>query len=132
MISHCRSIRPVEIHQYDITMAIHYDITMGSDIARDVHYEITMGNDVARDKYCDVTMSNDIAMCTYHGITMHNDIAMTQLMCSPQNSELRTQKYLFDLIHLHFCYNNKIQYNTLQFIGGFIFLLVKEIPIMVR
>ncbi len=33
-----------------------------------------------------------------------------------QNSELRTQNYLFDLIHLHFCYNNTIQYNTVQFI----------------
>ncbi len=32
-----RSIRPVEINQYDITMATHYDITMGNDIARDAH-----------------------------------------------------------------------------------------------
>ncbi len=28
-----RSIRPVEINQYDITMATHYDITMGNGIA---------------------------------------------------------------------------------------------------
>ncbi len=57
-------------------MVIHYDSTMGNDIAKDAHCEITMGNDVARDIHCDVTMSNDVAMCTYHGITMHNDVAM--------------------------------------------------------
>ncbi len=75
VISEWRSIRPVEINQYDITIAIHYDITMGNDVARDVHCE-TMDNDVARYIHCDVTMSNDIAMCIYNGITMHNDIAM--------------------------------------------------------
>ncbi len=48
VISEWRSIRPMEINQYDITMAMHYDITM----------------------------SNDITMCTYHGITMHNDVVM--------------------------------------------------------
>ncbi len=37
-----------EINQYEITMAPHYDITMGNNIARDVHCEITMGNDIAR------------------------------------------------------------------------------------
>ncbi len=52
----------MEINQYDITMATHYDITMGNDIARDVHSEITMDNNIARDIHCDVTMSNDIAM----------------------------------------------------------------------
>ncbi len=63
----------MEINQYDITMVIHYDITMGipSNIIT-----ITMGNDIARDIHCDITMSNDIAMCTYYGITIHNDIAM--------------------------------------------------------
>ncbi len=66
---------PVEINQYDITMATH-DITMGNDVARDAHCEITMGNDVARDVHCDITMSNNIAMCTYHGITMHNDVTI--------------------------------------------------------
>ncbi len=79
VISEWRSIRPVEIKQYDITMATHYDITMGNDIigiARDVHCEIRMGNDVARGIHCDVTMSNDVAMCTYHSITMHNDVVM--------------------------------------------------------
>ncbi len=35
-----------------------------------------MGINVARDIHFDVTMGNDIAMCTYHGITMHNDVAM--------------------------------------------------------
>ncbi len=49
IISEWRSIRPVEINQYDITMAIHYDITMGNGISRDVHCETTMGNDVAND-----------------------------------------------------------------------------------
>ncbi len=66
--SEYKSIRPVEINQYDITMATDYDMTMGSDIARNVHCEITIGNDVARDIHCDVTMSNDIAMCTYYDI----------------------------------------------------------------
>ncbi len=67
--------RQVEINQYDITMATHYNITMSNDIARDVHCEITMGN--------------DIAMCTYHGITIHNDVAMNLfyyvLFCSMPN-----------------------------------------------
>ncbi len=73
VISEWRSIRPVEINQYDITMVIHYDITMG--IPSNV-ITITMGNDIARDIHCDVTMSNDVAMCIYHAITMHNDVAM--------------------------------------------------------
>ncbi len=58
-----------------------------------------------------------------------------------KNSELRTQNYLFDLIHSHFCYNNtiykdnKLYYiicynNIVQFMFFFvIFLLVKETPI---
>ncbi len=75
MISKWKSIRPVEINQYDITMATHYDITMGNDVARDAHCKITMGNDIAKDNHCDITMSNDVAMCTYHGITMY-DVAM--------------------------------------------------------
>ncbi len=75
-----RSIRSVEINQYDITMATHYDITMGNGIARDAHYKITMGNDVVRDIDCDITMSNVIAMCTYHCITMHNDVPMNFLL----------------------------------------------------
>ncbi len=58
VISEWRSISPVEINQYDITMVTHYDITMGYDVARDVHCEITMGNDIARDIHCDVRMSN--------------------------------------------------------------------------
>ncbi len=57
-----RSIRSVDINQYDITMATHYDITMGNDVARDAHCEITMANDNARDIHCDVTMSNEIAV----------------------------------------------------------------------
>ncbi len=76
VISEWRSIRPVEINQYDITMATDDDITMGNDIARDAHCEIKMGNDVAKDVHCDINMSNDFAMCTYHGITMHNDVDM--------------------------------------------------------
>ncbi len=36
----------MEINQYDIKMATHYDITMGKDIGRDVHCEITMGNEL--------------------------------------------------------------------------------------
>ncbi len=76
VISKLRSIRPVEINQYDITMTTHYDITMGNDVARDAHCEITMDNDVARDVHFDITMNNDVAMCTYHGIIMHNHISM--------------------------------------------------------
>ncbi len=34
VLSKWRSFSPVEINQYDITMATHYDITMGNDIAR--------------------------------------------------------------------------------------------------
>ncbi len=77
-----RSIRPVEIKEYDIIMVTHFNITMGKDISRDGHCEITIGNDVARDIHCNVTMSNDVAMCTYHGITMHNVVAMKHfLLC---------------------------------------------------
>ncbi len=76
VFSKWRSIRPVEINQYDFTMVTDYDITIGNDIARDVHCEITMGNDVARDVHCDITMSNDVTTYTYHGITMHNDDTM--------------------------------------------------------
>ncbi len=36
VISEWRSIRPVEINQYDIIMATH-DITIGNDVARDAH-----------------------------------------------------------------------------------------------
>ncbi len=42
VISEWRSIRPVVINQYDITMATHYDITMGNDVARDAHCEIVV------------------------------------------------------------------------------------------
>ncbi len=62
VFSKLRSIRPLEINQYDITMAIHYDITMGNDFARDAHCEITMGKDVAMYTYNSITMNNDIAM----------------------------------------------------------------------
>ncbi len=62
VFSECRSIRPVEINQYDITIPTYYDITIVNDIASDIH--------------CEVTMSNDVALCTYHGITMHYNIAM--------------------------------------------------------
>ncbi len=76
VFSKWRSIRPVEINQYDITMATHYDNTMDNDITRNAHCEITMGDGIGRDTHCDVTMSNDVAMCRCHGITMHNEIAM--------------------------------------------------------
>ncbi len=76
VFSERRSIRPVEIDQYDITMATHYDITMGNDVARDAQCEITMVNDVARDIHCDITISNNITMCRYQGITMLNDVSI--------------------------------------------------------
>ncbi len=66
VISKWRIIKPVEINQYDITMATHYDTTMGNDIARDVHCEITMANNVTRDIHCDVTMHNDIAVNLFY------------------------------------------------------------------
>ncbi len=56
----------MEINQYDITMATHYDITMGNDVAGDAHFEITMVNDIARDIHCDLTMSNDAAMNLFY------------------------------------------------------------------
>ncbi len=59
-----RWIRLVEMNQYYITMATHYDITLDNDIARYAHSEITMGNAVARDIHCDVTMNNDI-LCVH-------------------------------------------------------------------
>ncbi len=70
------SIRPVEINQYHITMATHYDITMGKDATRDAHCEYRMSSYLARDVYCDLTLSNDVSMCTYHGIRINNDIPM--------------------------------------------------------
>ncbi len=70
VISKWRLFRPVAINQYDITMATHYNITMGNDVSRDTHCNI------ATDIYCDITLSNDVAICTYHGITVHNDVAM--------------------------------------------------------
>ncbi len=76
VVSEWRSIRPVEINQYDIIMATHFNITMtpGNDIARD---EITKGNDVARDIHCDVTMSNDVAMFVYLKFFIrHNETAL--------------------------------------------------------
>ncbi len=81
VISEWRSIKPVKINQYDITMSTNYGITMGNDLASGVQCEITMDNDIARDIHCDVTMitmGNDVAMYgTYHGITMHNDVDMS-------------------------------------------------------
>ncbi len=73
-----RLIRPVGINQYDITMATHYDITMGNDIARDAHCEIIMGDDVARDIGCDVTMSNEWCCYVYIHI-MASQCIMTLL-----------------------------------------------------
>ncbi len=34
VFSEWRSVRPVEINQYEIIMATHYDITMGNDVTR--------------------------------------------------------------------------------------------------
>ncbi len=47
VFSKWRSIRLVEINQYDITIATHYDITIGNDIARDIHYDVAMSNVIA-------------------------------------------------------------------------------------
>ncbi len=58
----CRSIRLVEINQYDITM--------GNDVVTDAYCEMTMGSDVTMDIHCNVRMSNDVAMYTYQCNTM--------------------------------------------------------------
>ncbi len=76
VFSEWRSIRLVEINQFDITMATHYDIIMDNYIAMDAHCEIRMSKDVAREIHFDIRKSNKIALCTYHGITMHNDISI--------------------------------------------------------
>ncbi len=55
----------------------HYDITMGSDIAREANCNITMGNDVARNIHYNITMSNGIAMCTSQCIMPNWDIAVS-------------------------------------------------------
>ncbi len=76
VFSEWRSIRLVEINQFDITMATHYDIIMDNYIAMDAHCEIRISKDVAREIHFDIRKSNKIALCTYHGITMHNDISI--------------------------------------------------------
>ncbi len=60
----------VEINQYGITMATHYDITMGNDIARDAHCEITMDKYVDRDNNYDVIMSNDLYNCVLSALCL--------------------------------------------------------------
>ncbi len=72
VISKGRSLRWVEINQYDITMSTH-DITMGNDFATDVHCEITM---VMMLLGIAIVMSHWVMTATYHGITMYNDVAM--------------------------------------------------------
>ncbi len=62
VFSKWRPIRPVVINQYDITIATHYNSTMGNDVTRDAQCEIIMCNDFSRDIHCDVTMHNDVAM----------------------------------------------------------------------
>ncbi len=51
VFSSWRSIRPVEINQYVIAMATHYDITMGNDVARAMH--------------CNIAKSTNVVMSTY-------------------------------------------------------------------
>ncbi len=51
VFSEWRSIRPVEINQYDTTMITHYNITMG----------------------------NDVAMCTYHMTKLYGYDRMTMV-----------------------------------------------------
>ncbi len=82
VISEWRSIRPVGINQYYITISTHYDITMGNDDARDAHCEITMGNDNVRDIHCDVTMGNDNVRDIHCDVTMSNDVAMCTYQAS--------------------------------------------------
>ncbi len=46
VFSEWRSIRPVEINQYGITIVTHYDITMGNNVSMDAYCAITMTCDV--------------------------------------------------------------------------------------
>ncbi len=64
----------MEINQYDITIATHYEITMVNSIARGILYEIMMGDIFAI--HCDVTMSNNVIMLTCQCITLHNDVSV--------------------------------------------------------
>ncbi len=68
VISEWRLTRPVEINQYDITMATHYDITMG------IHSNVVTHCNVIMSGNSDVILIDDVAMCTYHHITKHNDV----------------------------------------------------------
>ncbi len=59
MVSQWRSIRPLEINQYDITMATNYDITwVMTLIGMRIVKSQWVYNDVARDFHC-------VAMCRY-------------------------------------------------------------------
>ncbi len=82
-----RSIRPVEINQYEITMSTHYDITMGNNVAKDVHCEITIGNDIAKDIYCNVTMTREISLhkhnsCVLPRLIKHSLVLVTNHDCN--------------------------------------------------
>ncbi len=83
VFSEWRSIRPVEINQYDITMSTHYDITrvmtlLGIPIVKSQWVMMLLGT-----SKCDVIMSNDVVMCTlylYHGITIYNELLQTSFI----------------------------------------------------
>ncbi len=66
----------VKINQCDITMATHYDITIGNDVAR---MQVLKSQWVMTLLGTSIVMSQCIMtllLCIYHGVTMHNDIAM--------------------------------------------------------
>ncbi len=57
----------------------HYDITIGSDVARYVYFDIIMGQDVVMDTCHDVLSGDRLAsspMEGNHDVTMHTDVAV--------------------------------------------------------
>ncbi len=76
MFSKWRSMRPVEINQYKITMiplmTSQWAMTLlGMPTVKSQWVIMLLGT-----TNCDVTMRNGISMCTYHDIIMHNDVTM--------------------------------------------------------
>ncbi len=82
---------------YDITVATHYDIIMGNDIASDAHFDITMGNDVARDinsVSIDIVMSQWVMSLLYIHIMASQCIMML----------LWTSFIMYSLLYAWLCY----------------------------
>jgi len=44
-----------------------------------IHYDITMGHDIARGTHCDITMSNGVTRVNNHDVTVGNNVARSLL-----------------------------------------------------